>query len=610
MRAAQERSSTDDKSQKQLNGELNEYKGPLTRSRARALELNPTVLTCLMLFSLILSTNAATPATACGEPKQGISVRFPLLRDCHVMERHQRSVWAKASIYTRKYVTTTAFSCTNHSRTICTNSFLHWTLKVTSDFVNVSGIAPELCSQLAETKEFDGRALIQRSKDRWETDFPESFSFGFLGTRCKTTSNYIIQFGSVAIYADDRLIKTNLNSSECKSANGVCITDHTLIWNATDIKSQCHYELIGTYDTYSTEHFVSVEELEASFRFRHYIRSIPECNLKRAYSMENDFLVVFQNRNIRGEFQKWIKANPIQVRRMNEEHDISVPQKLPQYVEDKLVKKEAHSVLGHFWEYPETLHDPVNAKLQYIYNILRNQINRKFPSMERSVCETNNAITLVARASPPTTAARILLQRIDVVAVKKSEDTLLVAVCHNLSATEQNATALSTIEPVIAEYTFKSSPLPALEKQRINMALSLLDSELERSQVTIGSGQSEQDTIDAIRDEGERLLWEAERQIGKASDEIQLILDGISRNAIVITASVITILCFIAGTIIYCRYKGRVNTNSDVHIQIQTNGDDARCDQPVLELKPMESQPQSSHRSIFSPPTPIGKSCS
>ncbi|VDK50375.1 unnamed protein product [Anisakis simplex] len=110
-KAVCEQSSERDRDQKQPNSDKTECKGPLTRSRKRALDLGSTVFTCLTLLSLIMSTNAFTSTTTCKEPKKGISVHFPTIRDCRIMEQHQRSAWTKAAVYTRKYVTTAACSC-------------------------------------------------------------------------------------------------------------------------------------------------------------------------------------------------------------------------------------------------------------------------------------------------------------------------------------------------------------------------------------------------------------------------------------------------------------------------------------------------------------------
>ncbi|VDK17705.1 unnamed protein product [Anisakis simplex] len=560
----------------------NQYQGPITRSRTRALETSTTLTSCLLLLAIITQFGEATK---CGNPKGGVPVRFPAYRNCSVMERGGGSVWTEATIYTRTYVTTPAYSCTNHSRTVCTNSFFHLTLSVTSDYTNVSGISPQLCTEIIRTKKIDGNQMVLRSNNRWETDVPEDYSFGWIGTRCQTTSNYVLQYGSVAIYADDRLFETNRSvSAECKAKDGVCITDHTLIWNVTNANEQCHYKLLGTYTVYATPHFVSVKGLEASFGFKHYVPALPKCDIQQVYLLENDFAMVFEDKSIRGSFSKWMASNPRWVSIMNREHEKDIAASFSPYMNKTIFSDDKNSILGYFWEKSKSRYDPINVKLQFVYNLLRRQINQHFPRMEQSICESNNAVNLIARTSPPTIAARILLQRTDVEAIRLSEDALLVSTCDSNITTDSNS---SSSDQTIDEFTFKASPLPNLERQRIDQALSLLHSEMQQVSADVGSDTPTDGTFDSLRNEGEKILWMAEDRVTKTAEEIQAVLNTISNRYVIIAIIIGVTLLGIAALLLYLKFTGCLGSSNNVRIQFPSTSDNERVTATGIELKEM-----------------------
>ncbi|VDM43253.1 unnamed protein product [Toxocara canis] len=105
----------------------------------------------------------------------------------------------------------------------------------------------------------------------------------------------------------------------------------------------------------------------------------------------------------------------------------------------------------------EVSHDPINAKLQFAYELLRDQIKAQFRTVRRSICELTNAVIINAKAAPLTVAAGMLLQREDVCATLRSANSLLI-----YPRSEKGIDSVDNLSsgniPVIRHQTFKADP--------------------------------------------------------------------------------------------------------------------------------------------------------
>uniref|UniRef100_A0A0M3IPT1 Uncharacterized protein n=1 Tax=Ascaris lumbricoides TaxID=6252 RepID=A0A0M3IPT1_ASCLU len=297
-------------------------------------------------------------------------------------------------------------------------------------------------------------------------------------------------------------------------------------------------------------------------------RQIGQPNLSEVHWMDNNFVVVFNDPRVSGDFRQWIKSHPVEISRMNWLHLTRTnPSSTLSATRHVNSVQEYTTIFANSLQSSEA-HDPINAKLQFAYELLRDQINEQFRIVWKSICELTNAFIINAKSAPPTVAARMLLQREDVCATLRDAGSLLIYPC-NEKAIESFDNFSSTNVAAIRYRTFKAGPLPSVERERISLALSMLSTEMKRSEKrNTLSNEIGKSGIDSLRDEGERLLWEAESEIGVAAHKIQEALDDVSRVAIKTTIIVSVFIALGVGAVLGCRCLIKRRTKQ-VQVQIR-----------------------------------------
>uniref|UniRef100_A0A915BV86 Tudor domain-containing protein n=1 Tax=Parascaris univalens TaxID=6257 RepID=A0A915BV86_PARUN len=129
-------------------------------------------------------------------------------------------------VLSRAFITANATFCAKVSRTVCTKCFLRWSLAVTHDETTVQNVTASQCMEMRRSQQLNGIRLEQIDANRWSSKQPTEYSYGWIGTRCYTTTNYRMEQGVIKFY--DGLSRT----SGCNKTLGKCITaTETILWN-------------------------------------------------------------------------------------------------------------------------------------------------------------------------------------------------------------------------------------------------------------------------------------------------------------------------------------------------------------------------------------------
>ncbi|VDM50403.1 unnamed protein product [Toxocara canis] len=252
--------------------------------------------------------------------------------------------------------------------------------------------------------ELNGVRLEPIDTDRWASKQPTEYSYGWIGTRCHTTTNYRMEQGVVKFY--DGLSRT----SGCNKTLGKCITaTETILWDPSELVDQCPYRTMGKVNAQISNRFVTIPSMQAVFvrpKERKNDMSIGTvCKFRRAEVMENGVVI---------EFSPEEQPSREGTNRVPSGRTLFVEQ-LP---EDVSKKSDAS----------------VNAKLQFLWNNLNEREQQVTQEIRHRICEQHNRLLLLIEAlsrTDPTTAARILLKRVDI-AAENIGDLLKVYPCKRL----------------------------------------------------------------------------------------------------------------------------------------------------------------------------------
>ncbi|VDK53990.1 unnamed protein product [Anisakis simplex] len=176
-----------------------------------------------------------------------------------------------------------------------------------------------------------------------------------------------------------------------------------------------------------------------------------------------------------------------------------------------------------------------------------------------------------------------------VIRLRQSDDALLVSTCDSNITTDSNS---PSSDQTIDELTFKTSPLPNLERQRTNQALSLLHSEKQQVSADVGSDTPTDGTFESLSNEGEKILWMAEERVTKTAEEIQAVLSTLSDRYVIIAIIIGVTLLGIAALLLYLKFTGCLGSSSNVRIQFPSTFDNERVTARGIELKEMVRRPE------------------
>uniref|UniRef100_A0AAF5RTL0 DUF5641 domain-containing protein n=1 Tax=Wuchereria bancrofti TaxID=6293 RepID=A0AAF5RTL0_WUCBA len=171
----------------------------VTQIREGIRTISNSITNCLILMSLILITTVKTNAKQDCKWISGIPFNMPHKWDCNEITQ-QNVTLTQVTLYTRTHIRIPAIKCSNITRTVCTKAFLRLSLSVVSDETIISAISSHLCLILHNQKELNGSPLTKIKQNKWTTNNNVQYSYGWLGIRYQSTSNFILEEGSLLLY--------------------------------------------------------------------------------------------------------------------------------------------------------------------------------------------------------------------------------------------------------------------------------------------------------------------------------------------------------------------------------------------------------------------------
>uniref|UniRef100_A0A0M3IKE4 Integrase catalytic domain-containing protein n=1 Tax=Ascaris lumbricoides TaxID=6252 RepID=A0A0M3IKE4_ASCLU len=416
----------------------------------------------------------------------------------------------ESRIATASYVKIQASFCTNITRTVCTKTFFVWELKVTKDEVTVEGVPPEECRNLAKNKGIwvDGKKLqvFEESPGRWRSHNPTEYAYGWIGTRCYSVTNLLLEESDIISYDGEHAIVDIGVPKTCLIQDRKCEgTRSTAVWNL-EVK-KCLYEAKGQFTMWKRQKFLRVPELQATFRLKSEMPiSVPECNLDKVWQAENGFLILIR------------KTTRVKRTKGKDEEDRN------------------------------------NPKYQFLFDELKKRLDRHKSAEEIHRCHLMNHLRTIVRwiaATDTNTAARILMERNDVVATKV-EGQLLIYACEGGRHLHppNNYTAVDKVRGLI----FDAPTLSRFETEKLAAPLQQLRLKIGQSSLEPGHMEMKKIIFDKVRDVGEQALREIQSDLGHTGESLaRSIEDVVSHWRLCLTLAVMAALGIVTTAIcFYC----------------------------------------------------------
>lgn len=352
-----------------------------TRRRARrtAAHAVPFYFLCLLTFSLLGGSSKARI--------RNVQLTIPPSQNCTQDVKGPLQI-ATVSVYEQTYVKAPAQACFEIRRELCTRAFLRLSLKVVKDEWSAHALKAQECKQMFEHKSVKGMPLHSVTNNSWKTSRPTTYSYGFFGKRCTTTSNFELDTGEVATMDGLSLVSGLGDLEGCRPLSGKCIRrSKIIIWDPS-VLMRCRWAKVGTYVAHISNNRVMKNDLQTSFvpiGMEMNNGSSQNCSLQTSVRTVNDFVLTINDWTPE-QIQKWVNGSDRKRELSQRPKDISLP-------------------------------DQENAKLQFTFDVWRQEFERHVSANAKLQCQTNNRFLLLAKGlaeANPSLAAQILLKRTDV----------------------------------------------------------------------------------------------------------------------------------------------------------------------------------------------------
>lgn len=456
------------------------------------------------LLGILIGSTIFTMATS--KFTEGIELKIPPLKNCSHEPPSMVTV-AKVKLYERNAKKTKAYSCFNITRTVCTRSFLRFTLKVVSDELTIGPIGELQCITMIRTHTVEGHQLHQVQKERWKTRRATEFSYALFGERCTSTTNFELDAGIVATM-DDTTISSELGRFPgCEAKQGICQnSERILVWDPERLINQCKWKEEGTYQANVMDNRILITSIQASFVVQvtdNNDTEIRYCTMKLPITMENGFLITIEDWNTE-RTEQWIKHQG--TRKGTRSNDLQA--------------------------------DAENIKFQYSFDVWREEFKRHIIHTERHACKSANKFLILVKGvskENPSLAARILLNRDDIVARWQNEK-LIVQLTTNPVQQDQD-----TSNEEMKEIIFDGKRIQDETMKRTALEVEMLDKRRETWQRE-QTGPTTGNVFDDVEKEAEQLG----KELDIATEKIEEVLRDIMANwhlgiiaGVILTAMVI-----------------------------------------------------------------------
>ncbi|MCP9263120.1 Integrase core domain containing protein [Dirofilaria immitis] len=358
------------------------------------------------------------------------------------------------------------------------------------------------CRNLDRQKEIDGKELIQVSPNKWITNNELQYSYGWLGVKCQSTTNFIFIKGEIFLYDGKGLLSDFDNVERCTAISGKCVTNNGIVlWDGEEMGKSCPYRKIGEFDAQLSGSHVIIDKLQTSFIFKENgIILNSNCNFSEPYLMNGNIIIDKGTNSL---------ANNIRKQRSDPEGELIM----------KEVSEREETELDKF--------DPRNIKYQYLFDVLQIEFKKQLTKLYQRSCQNrNNLLLLIEWLSTvnPTLAVKLLLQRNDIIA-KRIKGKLLIAPC------SFNASEWKTVD-------FKAGIMSKFEIEKINADLDILAQTLGITNPVHGPTR-EESLRELIVEQGEELVNQLETEFDETTELIEQELSEVMKRWKLITFSII-----------------------------------------------------------------------
>ena len=370
----------------------------------------------LTITCFIAIANAET-FKLCMPENKGSLLSVPEPQSCQV--DLERAAIGITEIFARTYKRTPAILCVNVTLTVCTKAFLRISLKVIKDKTERQPISAENCQKLYDNKYHEVTLLHRTSPNRWESNQQTQYSFGWFGTRCSVTKNYVVEVGAIASLDGNHLL-TDLSSTEgCSASEGSCKSAMgTVLWNPEDLKHECGFRSRGMYRAFVKPDRVYVDELQSTFLLSNKTLPLESCDIAHPLQAEGDIVLSFPGIPKEASVFLWLKRHGPNKEKLI--HEFKTRAQEIWKTRKQIYLVEPDPGLGKS--------DTNNQKLQYLFDKVSESVDKKLAAAFQQRCEINNSLLRHLKhisEKDPTLAAQLLLRREDIVAVNVGEAILV-----------------------------------------------------------------------------------------------------------------------------------------------------------------------------------------
>ncbi|MFH4973340.1 hypothetical protein AB6A40_000049 [Gnathostoma spinigerum] len=361
----------------------------------------------LHLLVLLHLANGTNDFYSCPPTRQVTYMSIPKDVNCSLADTSTPQI-RRTAVYQRSFAEIPGFYCSMITREVCTRTFFRITLSVVRDITYISNVSISDCIVMNVTKNINGDRLEKIGTHRWRTRHPTEYSYGWFGTRCQKTVNYIFEDGVLQLH--DEIGR----AAGCNVSSGQCIKAHeTIVWDSSSVSHLCPFKLITCDETQIYTDHITVVSLQSIFIPIHTIKArhlpfVKNCNFSAPQLMQNGFLIDFgADLNNSCGVKRTVKNAKI-----NDIRSLAV-QDVVQPIDDD---------------------DPINAKLQFLYEIAKEKEIRNMRWSWQKFCKLHNFVqsTVIWLGQlNPTAAVRLLLARNDVKATRMG-DLFRVTPCHRV----------------------------------------------------------------------------------------------------------------------------------------------------------------------------------
>lgn len=267
----------------------------------------------------------------CGKFQTGHAISVPSNIHCVLPEPFSSDVknfnvtlWVPRS----QPVEIEAVKCYSLKRTVCTYYGPFWSKSIISDSTETTVVYMTDCKSAVRTKQFHTNYLSKISASLYSTNHSLSVRYVYCCYDfCQSVENFFIEFGYIATY-DGKFISSNIGiTGGCVASEGVCAFRNAIIlWNSTKLSSVCNYKKAGIFSASRSGDYVTIEAVQGAFKL---IGPTNNCNLTHAFQTAQHTI---------------LQAH------ISNDYKFTFPQN------------------SGFVNNTENLADPVNTKLQFLYN--------------------------------------------------------------------------------------------------------------------------------------------------------------------------------------------------------------------------------------------------